>query len=105
MSGTAEPCVLGKLLSDGAHLLSCYNDGTVRLWSLMDSKSVQITLSAGCSALDLLEREQMQLAAIGDLSARCHIVNLISAKVLRVVDFSNEVICCAYVPLVTSVHK
>ncbi|KAL4002637.1 WD domain G-beta repeat family protein [Acanthocheilonema viteae] len=72
-----------KLLNDGKRLLSCYEDGSVRLWSLKDQKSTSIVTGAG-SATCLDIHYNSPLAIIGDLAARCYLVNIETAKILRI---------------------
>uniref|UniRef100_A0A158Q7W4 Transcription initiation factor IIA subunit 2 n=1 Tax=Elaeophora elaphi TaxID=1147741 RepID=A0A158Q7W4_9BILA len=72
-----------KLLSDGKQLLSCYEDGSVRLWSLKDEKSISIMTRAG-SATCLDIHCSSPVAIIGDLMARCYFVNTETAKTLRI---------------------
>uniref|UniRef100_A0A8R1Y0D3 WD_REPEATS_REGION domain-containing protein n=1 Tax=Onchocerca volvulus TaxID=6282 RepID=A0A8R1Y0D3_ONCVO len=83
----------GKLLNDGKRLLSCYEDGTVRLWSLKDEKSISIMTGAE-SATCLDVHHSSPVAIIGDLVARCYLVNTETAKILRiftVVEKTSEV--------------
>lgn len=78
-----------KLLNDGKRLLSCYEDGSVRLWSLKDEKSISIITGAGSSTcLDI--HYDLPLAVIGDLMARCYFVNTETAKILRIFTVVEE---------------
>lgn len=79
----------GKLLADGKRLLSCYEDGSVRLWSLKDEKSVEITTGAG-SATYLDVHHSLPVAVIGDLVGRCYLVSMETAKVLRIFNVTER---------------
>ncbi|VDO48025.1 unnamed protein product, partial [Onchocerca flexuosa] len=80
----------GKLLNDGKRLLSCYEDGSVKLWSLKDEKSVSIVTGAG-SATCLDVHHSSPVAIIGDLMARCYLVNTETAKILRIFTVVEKV--------------
>ncbi|VDK75054.1 unnamed protein product, partial [Onchocerca ochengi] len=80
----------GKLLNDGKRLLSCYEDGTVRLWSLKDEKSISIMTGAE-SATCLDVHHSSPVAIIGDLVARCYLVNTETAKILRIFTVVEKV--------------
>ncbi|CAG9540899.1 unnamed protein product [Cercopithifilaria johnstoni] len=84
-----------KLLSDGKRLLSCYDDGSARLWSLKDGKSISIMTGArSATCLDI--HHSSPVAMFGDLMACCYFVNTETAKVLRIFtvvegDMASEV--------------
>ncbi|KAK6102248.1 WD domain G-beta repeat family protein [Brugia pahangi] len=83
MCNSPTTSVDGKLLSDGKRLLSCYEDGSVKLWSLKDQTSVSIVTGAESSTcIDV--HHSSPVAIIGDLMARCYFVNIESAKILRI---------------------
>ncbi|VDM10138.1 unnamed protein product [Wuchereria bancrofti] len=83
MCDSPTTCVGGKLLSDGKRLLSCYEDGSVKLWSLKDQKSISIVTEAESSTcIDV--HHSSPVAIIGDLMARCYFVNIEAAKILRI---------------------
>lgn len=72
-----------KLLNDGKRLLSCYENGSVRLWSLKDGKSISIMTGAkNATCLDIHYSSPM--AIVGDLMARCYFLNIETAKILRI---------------------
>ncbi|KAM3723158.1 Angio-associated migratory cell protein [Dirofilaria immitis] len=90
---TPTTSIDGKLLNDGKQLLSCYEDGSVRLWSLKDEKSISIMTGAG-SATCLDVHHSLPVAVIGDLVAHCYFVNTETAKILKiftVVERASEV--------------
>lgn len=83
MCNSPTTSVDAKLLNDGKRLLSCYEDGSVRLWSLKDEKSINIVTGAGnATCLDI--HHNSPVAMIGDLMGRCYFVNTETAKILRI---------------------
>uniref|UniRef100_A0A1I7VXU5 TFIIA_gamma_N domain-containing protein n=1 Tax=Loa loa TaxID=7209 RepID=A0A1I7VXU5_LOALO len=83
MCDSPTTSVDGRLLNDGKRLLSCYEDGSVRLWSLKDEKSISIVTGAE-SATYLDVHHSSPVAIIGDLMSRCYFVNTETAKILRI---------------------
>ncbi|VDK74305.1 unnamed protein product [Litomosoides sigmodontis] len=80
---SSTPSIGAKLLNDGKRLLSCYENGSVILWSLKDEKSINIITGAGSSTcLDI--HYNSPLAIIGDHMARCYFINTETAKILRI---------------------
>lgn len=83
MCDSPTTSVDAKLLNDEKRLLSCYEDGSVKLWSLKDQKSVSIVTGAE-SATCLDVHHSSPVAIIGDLMARCYFVNIETAKTLKI---------------------
>ncbi|VDN20261.1 unnamed protein product [Gongylonema pulchrum] len=73
----------GSLLNDGRRLISCYEDGSVRIWSLKDEKSMSITTGAQ-DATRLDTHHSLSLAIVGDTAGHCFLVSTDTAKVLKV---------------------
>ncbi|VDN05532.1 unnamed protein product [Thelazia callipaeda] len=99
---------VGKLLSDGKRLLSCYEDGIIKLWSLKDGKSINIvTRAQSATCMDV--HHNLPIAIVGDLSSHCYLVSTDSAKLLRIfavnenIETSEEAVeCVKFCPSIES---